>query len=93
MKLGRIDEETTANIGIINGGRETNIVCDRVDIKAEARSRDNKKLEDQTAHMKECFEQAAAKYGGSVDFSAELEYPSFSIDNGSGIMDILKSRR
>jgi tripeptide aminopeptidase len=90
MKLGRIDDETTANIGIINGGRETNIVCDRVDIKAEARSRDNKKLEDQTAHMKECFEQAAAKYGGSVDFSAELEYPSFSIDNGSGIMDILK---
>ncbi|MGE5612808.1 MAG: M20/M25/M40 family metallo-hydrolase [Bacillota bacterium] len=90
MKLGRIDEETTANIGVINGGRATNIVCESVDIKGEARSRDSKKLEDQTAHMKECFEQAAAKYGGTVDFKAELEYPSFSIDNNSGIMGILK---
>lgn len=38
MPLGRIDEETTANIGRFEGGTQTNIVCDRVDILAEARS-------------------------------------------------------
>lgn len=90
MKLGRIDFETTANIGIINGGRETNVVCERVDIKAEARSRDKLKLEQQTAHMKECFEQAAKEYGGSVDFKAEQEYPSYNIPKDAAIIEIIR---
>lgn len=90
MKLGRIDFETTANIGVIGGGTETNIVCDRVSIKAEARSRDKRKLEEQTAHMKECFEKAARRYGGSVEFRAELIYPSYDIPRDSYIIGILE---
>jgi len=90
MKLGRIDFETTANIGIINGGRETNIVCERVDIKAEARSRDEHKLKKQTGHMKECFELAAAEFGGRVDFKAEKEYPSFNLAKDAKIINILQ---
>ena len=43
MPLGRIDKETTANIGRFEGGQQTNIVCDRVDIFAEARSLFQKK--------------------------------------------------
>ncbi len=38
MRLGKIDSETTANIGIINGGSATNIICDRLDLKGEVRS-------------------------------------------------------
>ncbi len=90
MRLGRIDFETTANIGIMGGGRETNIICDKVEIKAEARSREKQKLERQTAHMRECFEQAAAEFGGSVDFRAELAYPSFNIPKDAAIIGILK---
>ncbi|MGC9361107.1 MAG: M20/M25/M40 family metallo-hydrolase, partial [Anaerolineae bacterium] len=51
MPLGRIDEETTANIGVISGGRATNIVPDRVEIKGEARSHDEAKLASQTEAM------------------------------------------
>jgi tripeptide aminopeptidase len=90
MKLGRIDFETTANIGSFNGGRETNIVCERVEIKAEARSRELSKLESQTAHMRECFEQAAAEFGAKADFRADRLYPSFSIDRSAPIMGILE---
>jgi tripeptide aminopeptidase len=90
MKLGRIDRETTANIGSINGGRETNIVCDRVDIKAEARSRELSKLEAQTQHMRECFQLAAGELGAKVDFRADRLYPSFSIADNAPIMDILR---
>lgn len=90
MKLGRIDFETTANIGSINGGRETNIVCDRVEIAAEARSRELSKLEAQTAHMRDCFEQAAAELGASADFRSERLYPSFSIGRDAPIMGILE---
>ncbi len=90
MKLGRIDPETTANIGVISGGYATNIVCDRVELKAECRSRDKAKLEAQTAHMKECFEQAASKLGGSVEFKSELMYPAFNISAEDEIISILK---
>ena len=90
MKLGRIDHETTANIGIIKGGQATNIVCDVVEIKAEARSRDKEKLDRQTAHMRECMEKAAEKFGGTADFKAELEYPSFVINENDDIVKILR---
>ncbi len=90
MKLGRVDFETTANIGSINGGRETNIICDRVEIKAEARSRELSKLEAQTSHMRECFEQAAAEFGAKADFKADRLYPSFSIPGDAPIMAILE---
>ncbi len=90
MKLGRIDEETTANIGIITGGQTTNIVCDRVEVRGEARSRSEAKLKQQTLHMEECFRKAAGMLGGSVEFKAELMYPAFKIDENSDIIAILK---
>ncbi|MBI4656077.1 MAG: M20/M25/M40 family metallo-hydrolase [Elusimicrobia bacterium] len=55
MKLGRIDFETTANIGIIKGGTATNIITPLVELKGEARSHSIKKLEKQTRHMEERF--------------------------------------
>lgn len=91
MKLGRIDEETTANIGTVHGGVATNIVCDRVEINGEARSRDASKLQAQTVHMRECFEKAAEKWGGQVEFISEIEYPAFNISNESEIIKILES--
>lgn len=91
MKLGRIDEETTANIGMINGGVATNIVCDRVEIEGEVRSRNQNKLEAQTRHMQECFEKAAAKWGGQVEFISKMEYPAFNIQKDSDIVKILEA--
>ncbi|MCX6020296.1 MAG: M20/M25/M40 family metallo-hydrolase, partial [Chloroflexi bacterium] len=61
MKLGRIDHETTANLGTVRGGMATNIVPNLVEIHGEARSRNVEKLEEQTAHMTRCFEEAAAR--------------------------------
>ncbi len=91
MKLGRIDEETTANIGIIHGGTATNIVCDRVEIEGEARSRQQGKLQAQTEHMKQCFEHAAEKFGGQVEFNYEVEYPAFNVQMDSSVIDIMKA--
>jgi tripeptide aminopeptidase len=66
MKLGRIDQETTANIGQIEGGMATNIIPNLVVLKGEARSHSEEKLEAQTAHMQKCLEDAAAKYEVTV---------------------------
>lgn len=91
MKLGRIDAETTANIGIISGGQATNIICDYVEINAEARSRSSEKLEKQTAHMEECFNKAAGKYNGRIIFESKLLYPAFNIEEHDEIISVLKT--
>ncbi len=67
MRLGRIDEETTANIGIIEGGKAVNVIPNLVTLKGEARSLDEAKLDAQTAHMIECVQAACARYEVTVD--------------------------
>ena len=78
LKLGRLDEETTANIGRFEGGQATNIVCDEVTIFAEARSIDETKLNAQTAHMKETFERVAKEFGARAEVEPEGRHNPFS---------------
>lgn len=78
MNLGQIDHETTANIGVINGGRATNIVPDRVELLGETRSRNRDKLEVQIAHMRDITERATAKFGATCEIDTKLMYPSFT---------------
>ena len=51
MKLGRIDEVTTANIGLISGGSAVNVVPERCRIEGEARSHDAALLAAQIGRM------------------------------------------
>ncbi|MDI6796259.1 MAG: M20/M25/M40 family metallo-hydrolase [Desulfatibacillaceae bacterium] len=61
IKTGRIDSETTCNIGLISGGVATNIVPNRVVINGEARSHNEDKLERVTAGMVAAFEKAVSQ--------------------------------
>jgi tripeptide aminopeptidase len=74
MRLGRIDKETTANIGMIKGGSARNIVPDRVDLMGEARSRSPRKLERQTRAMKQALERAAKPHAAKVQIQVERAY-------------------
>jgi len=60
IELGRIDEETTCNIGVIQGGLATNIIPNLVKIKGEVRSHNAGQLETVTKNMVEAFEKAVA---------------------------------
>ncbi|KJL04209.1 tripeptidase T [Priestia aryabhattai] len=90
MPLGRIDEETTANIGRFEGGTQTNIVCDRVDILAEARSLIPEKMEAQVAKMKEAFETAAQEMGGHAEVDIKVMYPGFKFGDGDHVVEVAK---
>jgi len=79
MPLGRIDEETTANIGIIEGGEATNIVPDRVSMQGEARSRNEAKLAAQLQAMTAALETAAAEHGTTVDIELRPAFSSYLI--------------
>lgn len=81
MKLGQIDDYTTANIGKFHGGSATNIVADEVVLEAEARSHDNQSIEQQVIHMKETFETTAQELGGEAKVIIEKSYPGFKLEN------------
>ncbi len=90
MPLGRIDEETTANIGRFEGGGATNVVCDYVEILAEARSLVPEKMEAQVQKMKEAFEETAKEMGGSADVDVKVMYPGFKHQEGEQVVEIAK---
>ncbi|MGB9803301.1 M20/M25/M40 family metallo-hydrolase [Desulfofundulus sp.] len=80
MNLGRIDEETTANIGVISGGKATNIVPDFCRLEGETRSLTGHKCRAQTAAMVEVLETTAARFGARVEVTTQTLYHEFKLD-------------
>jgi tripeptide aminopeptidase len=90
MRLGRIDDETTANLGVIEGGRAGNVVPGQVVVRGEARSRNAAKLQAQTDHMVACFTEAVARASVLVDgkrVTASLEHAVHRAYDGMNIPD------
>lgn len=79
IKSGRVDDETTANFGIIEGGSAVNVVCPSVKIKAEARSTSVEKLDAQIAHMIAEFERAARDWNTTVEIDHRRHYSAYKI--------------
>jgi tripeptide aminopeptidase len=80
MPLGRIDEETTANIGLIQGGQAVNVVPDRVDMRGEARSHDVAKLDAQIAAMRRALEEAVEQHPGArLELDIRRSYEAYRL--------------
>ncbi|SDW22222.1 tripeptide aminopeptidase [Marinococcus luteus] len=86
MPLGRIDEETTANIGSFAGGTQTNVVCDEVVISAEARSFKPDKLSRQVAAMREAFEEAAGEMGAEASIDIQPMYEGYVLAESDDVV-------
>lgn len=87
LQWGRIDEETTCNIGIIEGGLATNIVPETLRVKGEARSHDEGKLDEVTERIVSSFRRVLTEYGGPdagglprLDVVVERDFERFCID-------------
>src|SRR5690625_1938376 len=80
MNLGRIDDETTANIGSCQGGKQTNSGCNHVEIFGEARSLKESKLNNITEQIKNKFEETAESLGGKAIVNINLMYPGYLYD-------------
>ncbi len=88
MPLGRIDSETTANIGRFEGGTETNVVADYVYITAEARSLKDEKLAEQIEKMRAAFVETAEEHGARAEFESEVIYPAYYFDESSEVVRV-----
>lgn len=98
MTFGRIDHETTSNIGIIKGGIATNIVTGKVEVVGEVRSHDEQKLKAQVYHMTECFTNSAKKHKivlngkqleSKVDVKTERSYDRMDVGDDSHITKLV----
>ncbi|GIO39027.1 hypothetical protein J41TS12_38880 [Paenibacillus antibioticophila] len=90
MKLGRIDETTTANIGKFEGGGETNVVTDYVKLYAEARSTSQAKIEAQIKQMREAVESACTEFGTRGEFHSQIAYPAFHFEEDDEVVQLAK---
>ncbi|SDD97327.1 M20/M25/M40 family metallo-hydrolase [Sporomusa acidovorans] len=90
IRDGRIDQETTANIGIIEGGTATNIVPDKVKIVAEARSRNMEKLTAQTEHMRQVFEETVKASGGRAEVSISKKYDAYVLPETAPVVQLAR---
>lgn len=78
--LGRLDAQSTANIGSISGGTATNVVPGRATVTGECRSLDRERVEEIRSQMDSALHGAAEEAGGRVRVDWTLEYAGFSVD-------------
>jgi tripeptide aminopeptidase len=80
MPCGRIDENTTCNFGIIEGGLARNIVAPHCRVKGEARSHNRQKLDQLSQHLKATFINEVEKLGGKAQVRVDFLYPEIALD-------------
>jgi tripeptide aminopeptidase len=88
--LGQVQQgklRGTSNIGVIQGGAATNVVTDRVTLRAEARSHDRRFRKTMLRTIETAFKQAArrvkndAGLSGKATIDSRLDYESFRLDD------------
>jgi tripeptide aminopeptidase len=77
MQLGRLDHETTANVGMIEGGSAVNVVPDHCLLRGEVRGRDEVKLAAQLEQMLEALALAAAETGVDVEVDVHEDFHGY----------------
>ena len=88
---GRIDDKTTANIGIIQGGTATNVVPRQVVIHGELRGRDASTLEENKKCLFETARELAEKNGATIVISDKEEYRAFTIEKSDPFLQYLSA--
>jgi tripeptide aminopeptidase len=82
MKLGRLDEETTANIGRIDGGTASNVVAGRCRLEGEARSIDEGRAGETIGAMADACTWAASEHGCDVDVDLTEMFRGYRLRSG-----------
>ena len=85
---GRIDHETTSNVGDIKGGGSTNIVPDTVRLHAETRSLNLAKLTAQSKHIEDTFTRVATANNAVATVNVTRLYEPFVVDEDAPVVQL-----
>jgi tripeptide aminopeptidase len=79
MRIGRLDDETTANVGRIEGGTSANVVAERCTVEFEARSLDNGRAGEVVSEMVDATAEAASDADCDVETSVERMFRGYRL--------------
>lgn len=88
LRLGRIDAETTANVGVIKGGLSMNIIPEDVELAVECRSLNNQTALKVFDEMKDVFTKAAKKFGAELKIDATTALEAYSIPKDAKVVQL-----
>jgi tripeptide aminopeptidase len=88
LRLGRIDDETTANVGQIKGGVAANIVPEWCSFVAEARSLDERKLAGVVEEMLEAATFAASLEECDVETEVHEDYRAYRFKRDDRVVQL-----
>ncbi|MCX7680190.1 MAG: M20/M25/M40 family metallo-hydrolase [Spirochaetes bacterium] len=88
---GRIDRETTVNVGIVHGGLATNIVAEHAEMALEARSLSKTKLNKIDKKIVSQLKTIASRNGASVKIKKNMEYEGFALSKENRVVQIAAS--
>lgn len=91
IRLGRIDADTTSNIGTVKGGSAVNIVMPSIEMMYEARSLSGETLKSLLDETMDIFENTAREFGAHFQSDVSIGYDGFIIDEDSDIVKIFKA--
>jgi tripeptide aminopeptidase len=93
LPLGRIDHETTSNIGVLNGGLKRNIVPESAFLDGELRSRDQAKLDNYTREFHRAFEQAGRLFpDAEIELNIWSQYRAYQVsEDHPALADIARA--
>lgn len=86
INCGKIDDETTVNIGTINGGIATNIIPEKCSISGEIRSYSDLKAMKQYENIKNIIAETAVKFGAVADVSYVKNITAYEIDTKHSVV-------
>ncbi len=89
--MGRIDDETTVNIGEISGGKGTNIIPAKCEIKGEIRSYVHEKALAQLDHINDIFTKTAFKYGAELKKTNRIGCTAYETNLNSSVVNRFKA--
>ena len=87
LEQGRIDDETTFNIGTVSGGTATNIVSEKCTVFGEVRSFDHEKALSQIKKLRKAFSDAASGTGADIDIEAVVNFKAYSLEEHSPVAE------
>jgi tripeptide aminopeptidase len=91
MELGRLDEQTTANVGLIKGGTSGNVVPGHCWIQAEARSRDAGRAAEVAGQISDACAWGASKHGCDVDVRLEELFRGYEVPSSSPALGLAEA--
>jgi tripeptide aminopeptidase len=88
MRLGRLDEETTANVGRIEGGTAANVVAERCRVELEARSLDDDRTAAVVGEMVDAATEAASDADCDLETSVERLFRAYRLPRTAPAMEV-----